>query len=67
MNENAWKRGMQRLRPGLYVDSRGALQIDSAEFLQSEGYPVTPENEAMLRKALPDVLDVLADATIEDV
>jgi hypothetical protein len=60
---NAWKRGLRRLSPGLYVDAKEALHIDAAEFLEANGYANTPENEDMLRKTLPRVLK---DGTIED-
>jgi mRNA-degrading endonuclease RelE of RelBE toxin-antitoxin system len=33
-----WKRGLRRIEAGLYVDGKGALHIDAAEFLAAKGY-----------------------------
>ena len=49
MNDpNAWKRGMQRLSPGVYRDAQGTTHIDSAELLVNYGIQPTLQNEAML-------------------
>jgi hypothetical protein len=48
IDQNAWKRGMERLGPGIYVDARGTMHIDSRELLEHHGCAPTLENEAIL-------------------
>jgi hypothetical protein len=44
-----WKRGLQRIRPGLYADDRGGLHIDEEELLEASGYPANEHNRQMIR------------------
>jgi hypothetical protein len=49
MNDpNAWKRGMERISPGIYVDAGNAMHIDSREMLEHYGCAPTLQNEAIL-------------------
>jgi len=46
---------MKRIQPGFYDDDRGGLHIDLTEVLEASGYANTPENRAVLIKALREV------------
>jgi hypothetical protein len=53
MNDpNAWKRGLRRRSPGVYVDGHGRTHIDSAEYLTAHGFELTLENEELLFRAM---------------
>jgi hypothetical protein len=47
-----WKRGLQRIRPGLYADDRGGLHIDEEELLEASGYEANEHNRQMIRGAV---------------
>jgi hypothetical protein len=49
---NAWKRGIEKLRPGLYVDAKGALHSDSRKLLEALGCEPALQNEAWLERYL---------------
>ena len=56
MNDpNAWKRGMERIGPGIYVDAKNTMHIDSRELLAHNGCALTLENEAKLCEAAREI------------
>ena len=61
---NAWKRGMERIGPGIYVDAKNTMHIDSAELLKHNGVALTLRNEAILAAAARAVFQ---DAEFRDV
>lgn len=61
---NAWKRGMERLDPGFYKDAKGAIHIDTGEFLAAHGYAYSIENEDLLYRSL---LQILKDEKVAEV
>ena len=63
---NDWKRGLERIAPGLYVDKSGALHIDDDELLRAHGYALNEHNLRMIHEA---ALKISAEqgATFHDV
>ena len=55
---NAWKRGMERIGPGIYVDSKNTMHIDSQELLKHHGCALTLQNEAILCAAAQAVFEL---------
>ena len=47
---------MITLAPGVYDDERGGLHLVLSEWLAASGYADTPENQAMLTKAVRALL-----------
>jgi hypothetical protein len=54
-------RRMERLAPGVYVDTDGGLHLVLDELLRAHGWPDTPANRAMLVQA---VYERFGEATI---
>lgn len=51
MSGNEWKRGLERIAPGLYVDKDGAMHIDEDELLAAHGYAKNEHNSRMIHEA----------------
>jgi hypothetical protein len=56
MDDNAWKRGLQRIAPGVYADRSGSLHIDEEELLAAHGYVVDKQNSEMLREVAVQII-----------
>ena len=55
---NAWKRGMERIGPGIYIDAKNTMHIDSRELLEHHKVAPTLQNEAILTAAARAVFDL---------
>ena len=51
MSGNEWKRGLERIAPGIYADKAGAMHVDEEELLTAHGYAVNEHNSRMIRDA----------------
>ena len=53
----SWKVGMEVIAPGVYVDGKGSMHLDTAEMCLAAGYPPTRENQAMLEQVFFELFD----------
>ena len=51
-----WAKGMQKIGPGIYVDSDGALHLDNVALCIAHGFPPTQENQAQIQKAAVQIV-----------
>ncbi len=51
-----WSLAMQRVGSGIYVDQVGGCHLEAGELLTELGWPVVPETQQALVKALTDIL-----------
>ena len=65
MSTPSWAIGMRRIAPGLYVDNREALHIDTPTFCAANGYPPTQHNIEMLERAAREMFPGV-EVTMED-
>jgi hypothetical protein len=55
MSTPRWAVGMQRLGPGVYVDTNNNLHLYLPEILENAGKPATPENLRTLARAAEEM------------
>jgi hypothetical protein len=51
-----WAKGMRKLAPGVYVDTRNALHVSEREICENFGMPYTKENSRIIEETVEKVL-----------